>query len=281
MQERANKERISILGAGWLGLACARRLVAAGHSVSGSSRGAETREELRAIGAVAYSLDLPQSAENASELLGDRDVVILTLPPGGRQYGAAATERYLEKLGILLPLLKQKPSPRVIYTSSTGVYGAATGTVDESSPLAPDTHSSRAVVAAEVLLRENLSELTILRLAGLVGPGRHPGRFYGGRDRPIPQADAPVNLVHQLDVVRAIEMVIAQNLWGMTFNVCATAHPQKGEFYGDAAKSLGLSIAGTLPGGENAKVISSDNLRRRGWQPAFDAAEDLLLPGQM
>jgi nucleoside-diphosphate-sugar epimerase len=144
----------------------------------------------------------------------------------------------------------------------------------------PSTNSSTAVAAAERLLQEHVASLTILRLAGLVGPGRHPGRFYGGRDRAVPQSDAPLNLVHREDVIRAIELVIDRDLWGMTLNVCAADHPKKGKFYQTAAEALGLSVAGLLPGGGEGKVIRSTKIRQLGWLPKYDQAPDLLFTEQ-
>ena len=276
MQQKQQKARVSILGSGWLGLACAQLLLAAGYTIKGSSRNPETRNRLREMGAEAFALDLPGSLEEANDFFQACDVLIITLPPGGRQHGQEASEKYLDKLSALLPWLGEASAPKVIYTSSTGVYGASTGPVDEETPLSPTTNSGLAVAAAEEFLRRNVPNLTILRLAGLVGPGRHPGRFYGGRDRVIPQADAPVNLVHQEDVIRAIQLVIGQNLWEKTLNVCAADHPRKGGFYRAAAEALGLSIAGVTAGGEESKVIRSEKIRQLGWLPKYDTAAGLL-----
>lgn len=267
---------MAILGTGWLGLATARRLSETGYSVKGSSRQVSTREELLKIGAAAYAVDLPDIGPEVLPFFAHNQVLIVTLPPGGRRHGPEAREKYLKKLSALLPFLKADTAPRVIYTSSTGVYGDSPGLLDESAPLAPASHSSEAVVAAEEFLREHASQLTILRLAGLVGTGRHPGRFYGGRDRKIPQGDAPVNLVQREDVVAAIELVIGNNLWGETFNICAGAHPPKAQFYQLAAGALDLPVAGAMPGGKEGKVISSEKIRARGWSPQYDTAEKLI-----
>ena len=48
--------------------------------------------------------------------------------------------------------------------------------------------------------------MDILRLAGLVGPGRHPGRFFAGKSAPDGQHG--VNLVHLEDVIGAIELLL-------------------------------------------------------------------------
>ncbi len=45
-----------------------------------------------------------------------------------------------------------------------------------------------------------------LRLAGLVGPGRHPGRFFAGKT--APDGEHGVNLVHLQDVIGAITLLL-------------------------------------------------------------------------
>lgn len=264
---------INVIGAGWLGLPLVRTLVERGHTVAATSRSPQTLAAITAAGAAAVPLTLPQalpaSLDNAPQVL------ILTLPPGGRRLGAEATAHYLACLACLRPLLGGPRPPLVLYTSSTSVYGGPAGAlrVTEDSPLQPDTHSARAVVAAEEWLAEHAPRLVVLRLAGLFGPDRHPGRFFGGRGRAIPAADAPVNLVHRDDVIAAIRTVLDQaEAWpsgASFFNVCAAAHPTRGAFYEQAAAALGLEVAGRLPGGEG-KTVVSDRLRARGWQPRWD-----------
>jgi len=270
--------RITIIGCGWLGLPLLQALVTDGHTVRGTSRNQDTLDAIAEAGGIPHFLDLPQPPPK--ELLEGIDLLIIALPPGGRRLGRKATEHYLACLSVFQPWLVVESSPHVLFTSSTGVYGAATGVVTEETPLTPETHSARAVAAAEAWLTTQPAPLTILRLAGLTGPGRHPGRFFGGRDRPIPQADAPVNLVLQADVIAAVRTLLPQRLPTGVFNVCAAAHPTKGEFYTAAAHQMGLTVAGAESGGATGKIISSESLRQLGWQPTCDTADCLcsMLP---
>lgn len=264
-----NKLNISILGCGWLGLPLLKSLITAGHTVKGSSRNPDTLAEIGAAGGQPFKVDLPGEVPRGF-VDGLFSTLIITLPPRGRVLGEEALGQYLACLEAI-PLVRARSGPRIIFTSSTGGYGEAEGRVTEATHLAPTTHSGKAVAAAEAWLATTPAHYTILRLAGLVAPDRHPGRFYGGRARPIPQADAPVNLVHREDVIAAIHLLL-DNGWqrGDVYNVCADAHPIKGDFYADAAKSLGLEVAGATPGGADGKVIDSSKLRARGWQPKWD-----------
>lgn len=283
------KLNISILGCGWLGMPLLESLVTAGHKVSGSSRDLDKLVAIQKAGAKAFLVDLPK--EIPSEFVEGCEVLIVTLPPQGRRLGDKTTDDYVGKLIALHEYLDREQQPKVIFTSSTSVYGAAKKHVTERTPTRPVTYSGKAVDAAERVLRKLIPGMVILRLAGLIGPGRHPGRFYGGRERPVPEADAPVNLVHRDDVIGAILILLerylflemdfskaddsVQRLFEMkaeylqpVFNVCAFAHPTKRDFYTAAAGPL--KIAGFSPGGADGKVIDSSKLRALGWQPKWD-----------
>ncbi|MBW6351747.1 hypothetical protein, partial [Pseudomonas aeruginosa] len=76
----------------------------------------------------------------------------------------------------------------------------ASVTGKENSPRRPQTASGQVLKELEDWLH-NLpgTSVDILRLAGLVGPSRHPGRFFAGKS--APDGQHVVNLVHLQDVV--------------------------------------------------------------------------------
>jgi nucleoside-diphosphate-sugar epimerase len=75
-------------------------------------------------------------------------------------------------------LLKQllearQPIKRLIFTSSTVVYAQTEGEwVDETSPTVSREFSGRRLLEAEALLRRGPFAATIVRMAGIYGPGR-------------------------------------------------------------------------------------------------------------
>lgn len=258
-------EKIALLGTGWLGKPLLGALVKAGYSVNASYRKAADREFITATGGRAYPVDLPDDAGALSDLIDGAGTVIITLPPRGRSLGERATEVYLASLAKLGGRLTHK---HVVYTSSTGVYGSTTGSVNEATPTAADTASSRAVVAAEHWLAEQAERLTLLRLSGLYGPGRDPAAFFGQRAE-IPQGDTPVNMVQRDDVIAAVLLVVRARPIG-TFNVSAATHPDKRTFYTRMFEHAGLPAKPFLPGGADGKRIDSSKLRALGWQPQYD-----------
>jgi nucleoside-diphosphate-sugar epimerase len=175
-----------IVGCGFTGSELARQLVAAGCDVIATrrdpARAAAAADELGVCG-MALDLTLPLPA------LPRGPIVACLAPPGADPAGeiarlAAACER-------------------LIYVSSTGVYGAGGGAwVDESWPLAPLTREGAARVAAERALPPNA---VALRAAGIHGPGRGlVDRLRAGTYRVIGDGRAHVSRIHVADLAQAI-----------------------------------------------------------------------------
>lgn len=109
------------------------------------------------------------------------------------------------------------------------------------------------------------SNTTVVRLAGLIGPGRHPGSFFTGKGVQRGR-HTPVNMVHQSDAVRAITWILENGLWGETYNVCHPEHPPKGEYYPQMAKQIGLEPPTFSDEITDWKIVSSDKLVKTGFK---------------
>ena len=82
---------------------------------------------------------------------------------------------YVDGLQRVLDALAAAKAPleRVLFTSSTAVYGQSDGSwVDEGSPAEPQGFSGRRLLEAERLLLGCGRPAAVLRLAGIYGPGR-------------------------------------------------------------------------------------------------------------
>jgi nucleoside-diphosphate-sugar epimerase len=78
-----------------------------------------------------------------------------------------------------------------------------------------------------------------VRLAGLYGSSRQPGRFLAGRTN-VSRPRAPVNLIHRDDAIGAIVAVLERAENGLVVNACASTHPTREHFYTTAARVLDL-----------------------------------------
>jgi nucleoside-diphosphate-sugar epimerase len=231
---------VLVLGCGWLGLALARSLVQDGHRVVGTSTTPENLDAMRAIGIEPHLLRLGAEFSTAAEallhrLLADTDVLVLNVPPR-----AAAAGAYPALLRPVHRAVAAAGTSRVLFVSSTSVYPNEPRMMRETDAVSTRDAASDVLRAeGHFVPRYGQWKSTVVRLGGLFGPDRSPGRFLAGRQG-LDQGNAPVNLVHLTDVVGVIAGIIQQGLWGHTFNVCAAQHPRRRDFYPAAAKFLKL-----------------------------------------
>lgn len=250
---------VAILGCGWLGLPLARALVRAGYPVNGSTTTPGQLLTLRDAGITPFLLRLgpqlsPIDADTLRALLHDTEVLVLNIPPSR---GAGSADAYPGMLEMVLKVATQVGVRHILHVSSTGVYPDEPRTMHET-----DAQAS-ADAAAPLLRAEALFSApahTVVRLGGLLGPGRAAGRFLAGRHN-LPLGDAPVNLIHLDDCVGLLRHIIAEKIWGHTFNACAANHPTRREFYPLAASQLGLEPPTFLPESASGKLIDSTLVR--------------------
>ncbi|EPM6512009.1 SDR family oxidoreductase, partial [Shigella flexneri] len=187
-------------------------------------------------------------------------------------------EFYLQAVQELVDSALAHRIPRIIFTSSTSVYGDAQGTVKETTPRNPVTNSGRVLEELEDWLH-NLpgTSVDILRLAGLVGPGRHPGRFFAGKT--APDGEHGVNLVHLEDVIGAITLLLQAPKGGHIYNICAPAHPARNVFYPQMARLLGLQppqFRNSLDSGKGKIIDGSRICNELGFE--YQYPDPLVMP---
>lgn len=253
-------KKVAIVGLGWLGMPLAMSLTARGWQVTGTKTTQDGVEAARMSGIESYPLRLePELVCETDDLdaLMDVDALVITLParrsgPGEDFYRQAIQEVVDSALAYHVP--------RIIFTSSTSVYGDVHGIVKETTPRNPVTASGRILKELEDWLH-NLpgTSVDILRLSGLVGPGRHPGRFFAGKTAPDGQQG--VNLVHLEDVIAAITLLLQAPKGGHIYNICAPSHPARNVFYPQMARLLGMGPPHFLESQSNDKGKIIDGSR--------------------
>jgi nucleoside-diphosphate-sugar epimerase len=157
-----------VAGCGYVGTELSLRLLHAGHAVFALRR----RADLLPAAIHAVCADLTQ-ADSLERLPGDLDVVFYT---AAADDGSEAAYRaaYVDGLRTLTRALsEQGQSPKIVFTSSTAVYGQTSGQwVDETSATSPTHHSGRLLLEAESILQAQAAPHIVLRLGGIYGPGR-------------------------------------------------------------------------------------------------------------
>lgn len=233
--------QISILGCGWLGLPLAKSLLQNGFSIKGSTTSLEKISLLESEGITPYLVRLEEQQISASvaDFLADSQILIINIPPKLR---GGSTENFVAKITTLLPFIENSTVEKVLFVSSTSVYGEDNEFVSEVTVLNPDTEGGRQLAIVENVLQKNSRfQTTILRFGGLISDERNPVRFLSGREN-IENPDAPINLIHQDDCIGIIEKIIALNSWDETYNAVAPFHPTRQEYYTQKATELNLAL---------------------------------------
>jgi nucleoside-diphosphate-sugar epimerase len=248
---------ISILGCGWYGLALGKALVTGGVKVKGSTTSAGRLHELTGAGLTPYIIQLSGDDSIVEDAFFDCETMIISIPPKIRSGNG---DEYTTKLQLLISHIVKSNISNVIYISSTGVYPDDNSVVNEQTVPKPNTDSGKILFEAEELFRNQTQfQTTIIRFGGLVGPGRHPGRFFAGKQN-IPNGQAPVNLVHLQDCIGLTLSVLNQQAFGHTFNACSPHHPHKSWFYTQAAINAGLPLPHFIDELKEWKTINSTNV---------------------
>ncbi|TLX48651.1 NADP-binding protein [Pseudoalteromonas phenolica] len=218
--------KLVVLGAGWLGSAIIERAIQANWQVQGTSR------SLNSSSAIIRQFTLQEDKLIHSVDLTDA-YWVCAIPPRARH----ADSNYLETLSAALRLSDDLACKGFLLCSSTGVYSEQDGTYTESGELDSGTTRKKILLAAEQRVFDSKGK--VLRLAGLVGPNREPGKFVAGKTLKS-SSQAAVNMVHQADVVAAIETIILN--WAeanAVYNVCHPDHPTRQDYYLKRCAKLG------------------------------------------
>ena len=279
-----------IAGCGYLGQELARQALAAGHGVLALTRTAESALALREAGISARAADLSDAVALAAAAAEcPRDTALVHCAASGKG-GGPDTYRavYLEGLRNLRAAFPD--AARFVFTSSTSVYAQIDGSiVTEDSPALPERETGR-------ILRETEDETlaaggTVLRLAGLYGPGRSvllrqflaAASIIDVRTAPPATPDGRwVNHIHRADAATALLMAATGALPPGIYN-CADSTPM---LQRTIYNTLAVRFARPLPPeaapdaarkrGWTHKRVANARLRAAGWQPRYPSWFDAL-----
>ncbi len=255
-----NRKSVSILGCGWLGLPLAERLVNEGYQVKGSTTSIDKLKLIEEKGIEPHLVILnPDVRTDDIQRFLDSRFLIIDIPPRRNEN---VLELFPAQIKSLITEIKKSTVEKVLFISSTSVYGNNNQIVTDETELDPARDSGKALVLAEGYLRAEISfQKTILRFGGLIGPERHPGKFIAGRKN-LSGGNARVNLIHLDDCMEIILKIIKQKFWGEIFNACADDHPTRKEVYTRAAEKLGIEKPEFSDEEINYKIISSEKLKK-------------------
>jgi nucleoside-diphosphate-sugar epimerase len=203
--------RVAILGCGYVGLELGRQLVD-DHQVVGVRRSDEGIAAIEATGMDSVRADVTDADDLAR--VPDADAVVFAASSGGRGVDAAR-EIYVDGLRTAIERFgsRENSPDRLVYTSSTGVYGDHDGGwVDEATPIEPTTDKTEVLAEAERVAREDAAahgiDETVARFAGLYGPDRYRlERYVEG-----PVTEGYLNMIHRDDAAGTVRFLLEAGL---------------------------------------------------------------------
>ena len=254
------KKEINILGCGWLGFSLALNLISRGFAIKGSTTSPEKMRVLKVAGIDPFLVQFDQTLpEPKLESLLDGEILIVSVPPGRRT--AEGPDNYKRMGEILSSQIPKSRVSKLIFISSTSVYSDGNQEYTESSEISPETLSGKVIAEVEKSLLALPMNVIILRLAGLFGLGRSPGRFFSGKTN-IPNGLAPVNMIHQDEVIGIINALIDSDTAKGVFIGSTPSHPSKQEFYTLAARLDKLPEPNFIQERLNWKIVESERVEK-------------------
>lgn len=265
---------VLIAGFGYVGAALGAALTASGHTVWGVRRRAETRGD----GVHILAGDL--CAEGGPPLPGAPLDGVFYTASADASTPEAYRRAYVEgPRSLLRALAAAGQSPRrVFFTSSTGVYHQQDGEwVDEASPTEPETFSGQILLEGERLFLEGPFPATVVRLAGIYGPGRTRllDEVRSGRAAVRPNERRILNLVHRDDCAGALAFLAARDAPADVYCAVDDAPAPRAEVLAWLAARAGVTLAvDASPADTGAPVLHGgfrrvSNRRLRGAGYAF------------
>lgn len=235
--------KLLVHGFGYSAEVLGRRLLREGWTVAGTSRRADRRGEIQAMGAAPVD---PGDPAALSAALSTADAILVSAPP---------TDRGCPGLADLSPLLERgEGQPRWIgYLSTTGVYGDHQGRwVSERTQATPQSPEGTRRFDAErawLALGERTGlAVMIFRLPGIYGPGR--SAFTRLRQGLAARYAAPghvVSRIHVEDLAAGLVASVHRPRPGGVYNLCDDAPAPSEAVTAYAAQLLGVEPPPLVP----------------------------------
>jgi len=190
----------------------------------------------------------------------------------GKGGAVAYREIFLETTARLI---KETSFEHLIFTSSTSVYAQTDGSlVTETDPAEPERGTGRILRETEELVLAHHG--TVLRLAGIYGPGRCVPleKLLSGEAVIEGAGERLINSIHRDDAVSALHLAARHRGQGI-FNVADNAPVTQLEWFQWVCARLGRPLPPFAPRDLDrkrawtSKRVSNARLRSLGWHPEY------------
>ena len=279
--ERSGAQSVLVIGCGFIGAQLLRVLQRSGWNATGITLSESSADVLRSEGLQVVAADLRSS--DLGVLTENNPSIVIHCASSGRGGPSAYREVFLE---TTRRLIEEASFEHLIFTSSTSVYAQTDGSiVTETEPAKPERETGKILRETEELVLGHHG--TVLRLAGIYGPGRCDPleKLLSGEAVMEGDGERIINSIHRDDAVSAYCLAAGHLSQGI-FNVADNAAVTQLEWFQWACVRLGRPLPPFVPRALNrkrawtSKRVSNAKLRSMGWSPEYpsfrEGVEELI-----
>jgi nucleoside-diphosphate-sugar epimerase len=225
---------VGVLGCGWLGVPLCDKLKKQNWEVRGSRRSEIGMLTLKERGIDAHQIELSKSSMTGSikSFFKEMKTLVISIPPDKKE------NDFSQRIRQLLLILKTTSVKKIIFLSSTSVYGNTEGLFNEKSTINPKKISSKAIVETEQLISNHFIPSIIIRLGGLIGVDRNP--VFQLQKKIISNPNGRINFIDQKDAIEGIMALLSNPEQEGIYNLVSPHHPIRKTYYKKMALKYGL-----------------------------------------
>jgi nucleoside-diphosphate-sugar epimerase len=285
MRERSGTRSVLVIGCGYVGAQLLRELNRSGWKATGITLSESSANALRNEGLEVVAADLRTADLRA--LTDNNPSVVIHCASSGKGGPVAYREIFLE---TTMRLLRETSFEHLIFTSSTSVYAQTDGSiVTESDSAKPERETGKILRETEELVLSRQG--TVLRLAGIYGPGRCVPleKLLSGEAGIEGDGERIMNSIHRDDAVSAFHLA-AEHRWPGIFNVADNTPVTQLEWFQWVCARVGRPLPPSVPRNLNrkrawtSKRVSNAEFRSLGWTPRYpsfrEGVEELVNEGE-
>jgi nucleoside-diphosphate-sugar epimerase len=244
---------ILIAGCGYVGRRLATALLKRDYALHALTRSQARAQCLNEHGVPTRALDFDEGHDEGRIELSPSSVIVYFVPPPPRGVQDPCLSAFLQSLNAA--------PEHIVLISTTGVYGDCGGAwINEAAPLKPQVDRARRRVDAEQRLaswcKTHGVTSTILRVAGIYGPGKLPRARLEQQTPVLAESESPYsNRIHVDDLVTAC--IAALETPGV-FHL-SDGHPSTmTDYFNHVADALQLPRPPQLSAAQAAQQLSSE-----------------------
>ena len=270
-------QSVLVIGCGYIGAQLLRNLSRSGWKASGTTLSESSADALRSEGLEVVAADLRIS--DLRVLTENNPSVVVHCASSGKGGAVAYREIFLE---TTTRLIQDTNFEHLIFTSSTSVYAQTDGSlVTETDSAEPERETGKILRETEELVLAHQG--TVLRLAGIYGPGRCVPleKLLSGEAVVEGDGERIMNSIHRDDAVSALYLAAANRCQGI-FNVADNTPVTQLEWFQWVCARLSRPLPPSAPRNLNrkrawtSKRVSNAKLRSMGWSPVYPSFREGL-----